>query len=323
MSMVVNMGRVKLKVRSYAQVLEEAMELLQWEPEEIDRLAKPDPEKVAKGDEARLVLRSWLVKRLVDEYLDYGFQGVVVYGRQGSGKSTYTFKVAFSIYRALGYKVAYEDIVKRYTFFMVMELIRLLRRASWRNRYPALVWDDAGVEGSSYLYHINKTAAKAVSDIIKTIRTRTGAILMSTPSPSDLLRPLRMYEIIGVHVVKIDKQYSEAHGYTFHLTPKGEIIVAKKFEDEFVRRIPNYEEYANIRDRYVDYSLEELEKALSSRDVEEYMEYIKLAVTAAKRKELVPEAKAILRAVMAKLGIPLEPEDVEVELIDNTAGNTG
>ncbi len=304
--------------RSVVRALREIEELLEWEPEELDRVA--DTSSVVDAREkSRSSGWSVLGRRIVSAYRETEFLGAIIYGKLGAGKSTYSFKVALDAMRSLGFRVDFSDIVFRYSFFDIGDLIPKLRGASWRKRIPLLVWDDAGVFGGAYMFFTSVAKAKAISDVVKLVRSRASALIMSTPSPEDMLRPIRRYENIIVRVVKVDERWSRAHGYGFSVAPSGSVRVYKQFEEEFVRRIPDdvYPKYMDMRDQYIDHALTELEDAIREEELKRASKLMAAARKVLEDEESPPELRRLARSILARLGAGDSggEEDVEVELV--------
>ncbi len=309
---------------SVVRALKQIEEMLEWEPEELDRLADTSGARRSSEREAfsqGLGVWSVLGERIAREYREHGFVGAIIYGELGHGKSTYSFKVAHDVFKRIGSPVAFKDVVFRYTFFEIRDLIGKLRRASWRKRIPVLVWDDAGVFGGAYVFFTSVARAKAISDVFKLVRSRACGVLMSTPSPEDLLRPLRRYESVVVHVVKADRVWSVAHGYKFKILPSGRVNVYKVFEEEFMRKLPDrvFEDYMDMRDRYVDYALDRLEENIKEETVKRMAKLLAAIRKVAESEEAPPEARRLAGELLRMVSSQAsggEEEDVEVELVE-------
>jgi len=72
--------------------------------------------------------------------------GVIVFGSQRTGKSSYALQVLYDIYQDW-------DKVLDHTFFKLEDVVTFLMNQIKAGRtIPAFVWDDAGVYGSKQLY---------------------------------------------------------------------------------------------------------------------------------------------------------------------------
>ena len=221
---------------------------------------------------------SILAGKIVQAYKSGGFIAAVVYGKQGAGKSVYTIKATFDALRRLGIlgpNSTTRDVYRRYMFYMAKQLIGKVRRAK-SNRIPTLIWDDAGVHGGSYLFFTDPFLAKAIADTFKVIRTRVAALLMSTPNPSDVLKPLRGTDVYIVYIQEVNDVWSRAHGYMIKILPSGTQRIRKVYVEDFKRRLRTYDDYVKIRDQYVDDALDALESILEMKALERLQKRLKL-----------------------------------------------
>ena len=238
----------------------------------LDRAAENTQEFYRSPEEAEESSAGWsiLADKIVAAYRRGGFVSAIVYGRQGAGKSVYAIKVAYDALRRLGKvprSARSEVVFKRYMVFSAHAFISKLRNASFSARIPVLIWDDAGVHGGSYLHFVDPHLAKAVGDVFRVARTRVAAILFTTPSPRDLLRPLRSYDTLIVYVHEVDDVWSRAHIYQLRLLPSGDARITKIAIEDFKRRLPTYSEYIKIRDRYADYAIDYLQRLLEEKSL--------------------------------------------------------
>jgi hypothetical protein len=214
---------------------------------------------------------SILAGRIVQAYNRGSFIAAIIYGRQGAGKSVYAIKVAYDALRRLGFLKPHHstrEVYKHYMIFSAYQLLHRARQADAHNRIPLLIWDDAGVHGGSYLFFTDPHLAKAIADTFRVIRTRVSAMLFTTPSPRDLLKPLRSYDTLIVYVHEIDDLWSRAHIYQMRLLPSGDARIWKLAMEDFRRRLRTYDDYIKIRDRYVDQALDALERLLEEKMLE-------------------------------------------------------
>ena len=216
---------------------------------------------------------------IMNRILDNGVTLSIIYGELGAGKSTYALKVAYELltyygkYVMPGQYANYEkmDINQRYSFihhhflvFTIPQMLERIKKSRWKSRLPILIWDDAGVGGSNLLFFNNLAAYQALSGLIQTIRTRTGALLMTVPLTGLMAKQIRaLPETVVVLVEKIDRETSRAMAFTQKQGVKRTYYILK-FIDIFKRRLPDkyFEEYMEFRDSYVDYSIEQWEHAI-------------------------------------------------------------
>ena len=211
------------------------------------------------------------------KYKRGGFMTAVVYGNQGAGKSVYTIKVARDAFQRLGINVDYKTIIKQYMAFLADDIIRLIRRGSWQNRIPVIIWDDAGVHGDATLFRLDPVMAKLLADVFRTARTRVSGVLMSTPDSDDILRRIRAgTDKYIVYIVEADDVWSIAHIYVTKKLPSGKTLIYKVAEEEFKRHLPVYDFYLQYRDRYAEEALEKLEERLQEIMLEKMVRRAKL-----------------------------------------------
>ena len=194
----------------------------------------------------------------------------MIYGELGAGKSTYAMHVAWELltrypvrvptpgFRKLPRGEQYRVIMESYLVFTVEELLERIGNASWENRHPILIWDDAGVHGSSLLFFTNRKAYQALSAIIQTIRTRTAALLITAPLPGMVAKQVRsLPETLVVLVERVDGERSRALGFIQKQGPRRQYF-SLAFIDVFRRRLPDdfYPVYMRKRDSYIQAGIE-------------------------------------------------------------------
>lgn len=222
----------------------------------------------------------WLAQKIVSAYESYGFVSAVIFGKQGSGKTTYAFKVMRDVYYYLNKYESREDAwadVERSYFFELPEALDKIEMAIRNNlRIPVILFDDASIWLSKYEWY--KDYMKVFYKIYALARLRITAILFTTPSPDDLaffLREKGWYQI-RVRWVNKKKKYAEAMLYSksFARNSKGEIVTKVKAQaiDMFKVDLPNdfYQRYLEKRrqteERLIDEITRELEKERESDD---------------------------------------------------------
>lgn len=198
---------------------------------------------------------------ILREWYNGGFISVITYGRQGTGKSVYNIKVAYEVLKHINGSISLLEVIDNYVYFDIAEIVGRLARNGGK-RIPVLVWDDAGVHGSSYLWFIDRRRAMLISSLFQTARTILNALLMNAPSPNFIAKHLRSVDSYVVCVVKKNRERSLAIGYRLKILPSGKLWVTKYFIDDFIRRLDAYDYYLRKREKYALYALERLAKAL-------------------------------------------------------------
>jgi len=118
-------------------------------------------------------------------YKEGGFFGLIVYGPQNIGKSSYMLKVMAELYNYDWNKVF------KHVVFSLEDLIRVMKRSMY-NRIKVIGWDDAGVHGHKYVYFEDPELVRLVEGWLHTIKTRLGGLIITTLDPESLMKPLRV-----------------------------------------------------------------------------------------------------------------------------------
>ncbi|ACZ35793.1 DnaA-like protein [Betafusellovirus yellowstonense] len=216
----------------------------------------------------------WLSKKIVSAYHNIGFVSAVVFGKQGSGKTTYALKVARDVFWKLNNlenKDDAWDYVRNAYFFELPNALDKIQDAIDNDyRIPLIIFDDAGIWMSKYVWY--EDYMKVFYKIYALIRTRVSAVIFTTPSPEDIafyLREKGWYQI-RVTMVNRNKMIARATLYAkdFGRNTSGEIVtqVKTKALDFFKVQIPDniYKEYMQRRKETERKLLEELRKTLST-----------------------------------------------------------
>ncbi len=132
--------------------IDKVLDLLEsYDVREIDSLAEnresfyDRPEEATEEGVGWSILAGWMLRA----YKTGGFNSIIVYGKQGAGKSVYAIKVTYDMLRRLGAVPPSETsryVFKRYMVFSAGQFIAKIKYARG-SRLPALIWDDAGFTG--------------------------------------------------------------------------------------------------------------------------------------------------------------------------------
>lgn len=180
---------------------------------------------------------------------DSEFTGTVVWGPQREGKTSYCYQVMHDLYDGDWNEVF------AHTFFDIDDFIDYLRKL-YRSRKKDLciLWDDAGVHGSSQLYWTNRDLVQLLEALLDVIGTLTQGLIISAVSRSKLVKAIRNYEWLNVHIIKADPRNGRiAKGYKTRVLPSGDIMnPARVFEDHFNKLMPDnvFTKYNEIRYAY-------------------------------------------------------------------------
>jgi len=205
-----------------------------------------------------MVLATKIEKALKDD----AFMGAIVYGGQRLGKSSYCAKVMFEI-------LGDWDLVNDHMLFELSDVVELLERANARReKIPVVCWDDCGVHGGKYLYFQDRLLVQYLGNLLDVIGLNLGGLLMTTPSPLNLLRVLRGYEFMRIKIYRRDNFNGRiAVGYQAVLLPSGTRLIKRQFKDNFNVMLPNdfWHSYLEKRQRYLDVAISKL-KELARRN---------------------------------------------------------
>lgn len=202
-------------------------------------------------------LRYVLSKRIV---ASPSMTGVIVYGGQRLGKTSYALQVMNDIYQDW-------DVTLENTFFRLEDIIVYLRAAIKEDRLiPVLMWDDAGIHASKQLYFTKKNLTMYLQALMDVLGTVVKGLILTTPNPDSLLKSIRGYEFYRVKVTKANSGYDRiATGYRSILLPSGTRNISKDFKDMYNAIIPDnraYSEYQKLRKSYLTDALDNLDAAL-------------------------------------------------------------
>lgn len=133
----------------------------------------------------------WLAQRIVDAYRNMGFVSAVIFGPQGTGKTTYAFKVARDVeYEIRGLRTKDEAWQYIKYFFELPEALDFIQQLTEKDqRIPYIIFDDASIWLSKYYWY--KDYMKAFYSYYALIRTRVSAVIFTTPAPDDIAYFLR------------------------------------------------------------------------------------------------------------------------------------
>jgi len=216
----------------------------------------------------------WLAEKIVDAYNEYGFISAVIFGKQGSGKTTYAFKTMRDVFYKL-YNLSSKDeawqYVKKYYFFELPEALEVIYDAFEKDeRIPVLLFDDAGIWLSKYQWY--EKYMIVFYKFYALARTRVSAILFTSPSPDDIALFLREKGWIQIRIKWSNKKdrIAEADLYkkVFTRDSKGNIITKPDYTalDQFKVQLPDdfLNEYLTKRRETERKLLEELKELLAS-----------------------------------------------------------
>ena len=185
-------------------------------------------------------------KKIEEAYRTGGFFGIIVYGKQNIGKSSYMLKVMAELY-------AYNwDRVFKHVVFDLDQVVRVLEK-SRKNRIKVIGWDDAGVHGHKYVYFRNREVVELIDDWLQVIKTGVAGLIVTTPSPEELMLPLRANPGMRLGAVRsIGGPYRMVAVYEPAYFPNRGFRYVKSYYDTFNVMLPDhvYKRYTEMRRKY-------------------------------------------------------------------------
>ena len=215
-------------------------------------------------------------RKVLSAHRRYDFESLFIVGPQGMGKTTYALLVLYEVYRdwdkALNHLVfdAREALPKLKNALKSRHRALLSKRA-WEKRIKLLVFDDAGVHLSKYLFHTSDgfKLAVAMNALYNLIRSVCSAVIFTSPD-MDTLKELRKKSWwIGEPRAPSgrSKPYRLMVLYRKTITASGMVVVSKKAVDKYdLRLIPQdvRKEYEVRRQEALASVLDRLEELLAS-----------------------------------------------------------
>ncbi|QXJ33203.1 hypothetical protein [Saccharolobus shibatae] len=220
---------------------------------------KNKPKHTNTGMLAELILR---------EMRDNGFQSILIFGKQGAGKTTYALKVGSRILMKL-----YPDLTEHDAWWQaynlmvftldeaiqkLMSVVETHQQGNVNYRLPFLIIDDASIDLIKYAWREEQNIQFAKLNNLA--RTWSVALIFTTPWIEDIQKFLREKAWIVVQVQKYgaskNGQYPKSIAWIYKRTIKldhGEFKgkYKEKYYDIFRREMPDdlYEEYIRRRDK--------------------------------------------------------------------------
>jgi hypothetical protein len=226
--------------------------------------------KAKKKDQNML----WLAEKIIDAYNEYGFISAVIFGKQGSGKTTYAMKAMRDVFYKL-YNLSTKDdawqYVRKYYFFELPDALEVIYNAFENDqRIPVILFDDAGIWLSKYQWY--EKYMIVFYKLYALIRTRVSAVIFTSPSPDDIALFLREKGWIQIRIKWSNKKdrIAEADLYkkVFDRDSRGNIITKAEYTalDQFKVQLPDnfLKEYLEKRRETERKLLDELRQILAS-----------------------------------------------------------
>lgn len=154
---------------------------------------KTPPKHIEKAIEyAHLKLGNTLEDYIIEAVEKNGYETIVIWGVQGSGKSNRALQIAFWIYRHLS-KTDEEAWLKVLDsiIFKPATLVERLEAVPDDERIPCIVWDDVGVHYPSSKFKTDIKEYEAVDEVWAAIRTKVAVIILTIPLIDRLAKNLK------------------------------------------------------------------------------------------------------------------------------------
>jgi len=210
----------------------------------------------------RKILRAWRA---------HEFYGLIVYGPQGIGKSSYMLQVMYQVYG--DWDLVFENVI--FSLDDLVDLIKMTKETD--ERLKLIGWDDAGIHGHKYVYFRKRDAVALISAWLDVARTKVAGLIVTTVDPRNLLKPVR--ESLGMRygkVLRADAHHRRAvRVYDQHLMPTGARFLRKSHVDFFNVYLPDdvYQRYLEMRKEFYREAEERLlkfaEKSMRRSESEE------------------------------------------------------
>ena len=215
-------------------------------------------------------VKSITAKKIIDAYINNAFFGLIIYGRQGIGKTTYMLKVMYDVYGSW-------DLVFKHLVFSLDDLVDVIKNDD--KRFIVIGWDDAGIHGHKYRYFRSRESAELISAWLDAIRTQVSALLITTVNPMNLLKPIR--DSLGFMFGKVTlvNSYGEREITVYNRTflPTGASFVRKSYVEFFSAKLDDnvYKKYLEMRDAFYKEAKKRLIDALEKYNDEKMREELR------------------------------------------------
>jgi len=205
-------------------------------------------------------------KKVISAYRRYDFENLFAVGPQGMGKTTYAMLVLYEVYKD------WDSVLEWLTFDPREVLPKLKEALRAGSRIKLIVFDDAGIHLSKYLWSLDKEAqqvALLMNSLFNIIRTVCAGVIFTSPD-MDVLKELRKKSWwVGEPKAPSGKEDPRRLMtlYRKRILVTGVTRVSRKAIDEYdLRLIPNdvRKEYEEKRKEAIEPLIEKLEELLSS-----------------------------------------------------------
>ena len=143
------------------------------------------PKVIELGLKFGLIKLGWTLQDYIHHAIEsMGYETILIWGVQGSGKSNFMLQTGYWVYHDW-------DLVLKNIVFKPEEFVRKLKRIPIGKRVPWIGWDDVGVHYASVSWRTNIQQYEAVDACWAAIRTKCNVITLTIPLIDRLARNLK------------------------------------------------------------------------------------------------------------------------------------
>lgn len=205
-------------------------------------------------------------KKVRSAYKRGDFESLFVVGPQGSGKTTYAMLVLYELYHD------WDTVLRRIVFDPKEILPRFKEALGSGRRLKLVVFDDAGIHLSKYLWNLGREGQYTVmliNSMFNVIRSVVAGVIFTSPDMDILVELRRKSWWVGQPKTPSGRDDPIRHMVLYRKTilPSGKIHVSKKAIDIYdLRLIPSdvRKEYEAKRREAMEPILKKLESVIGS-----------------------------------------------------------
>ena len=228
--------------------------------------------------ESGLGSTGWLLNKIRDACRWESFTGIIIVGKEGSGKSMVALKLARAVYGSwkavLGVEAVLPPRLPEYPrgvlFFRWQDLEGSLDHVNRMGMvYPTVVWDDMGVYANRYLWRSDPRAADELTTLIQLIREHTRSLIGTTPNPGDVAKMVRERDgwiLCALRRIGLRKSHMSCTQYVLNQR-KGKIMPGDTAEGVVDIFVPDevYIIYKALRRKYYAQAKEDVRRRWKER----------------------------------------------------------
>jgi hypothetical protein len=220
---------------------------------------------------------TWLAEEMVKCYKRDLLCWYMVYGATRAGKTTYAILGLAQAARKLGLNPTWSYLSERIVFD-VREILGYFNMA--RNRVErtgrkdlGVILDDAGVHLHAYKSFHERLFVERISSLLQVAGVYTSNIIITTPSPQNVIRMVREMDNMGfILVTRVGEDAAMATIYRVRFYPPRFIRARKLAREIFPLEMPYHDKYMVKRIGYVEQQLAMLKAYLESLEDSQLLE---------------------------------------------------